>query len=399
MRENHVRILCSVIKTDIVFEAADGTLTAFFDSVDDSPLMQCVKLRQIMREGTSNQFAPFLRKNSYDCYFAGIQVEDGFLYLGPMCHQRLSSVRRRQMNKAYGIDPEDMRVLPVFTLPEIRNMILLTNTVLEKASLENEELLQLNRIINQNDHVAKREQTKFVLQEEEENDDSAFRHSYREEQLLMQAIREGRTADAIRLAEDMDRDVGRLSREDIRHRRNLAIIGITLCSRAAIDGGVSPTSAYRISGYYIQKCDEAQDPAHMLHYRNRAIEELAGRVAERQNRPAGSAYVEQCKAYVRAHYREKIYLDDIAEALKISPSYLSRLFRRETGKCVQDFINEERVFRAANLLAFSDLPLPEIATYVHFPNQSYMGKMFKKYKNTTPKAYRDAFAAQNAGAL
>lgn len=389
MRENHVRILCSVLKVDMVYEAADGSLTAFFDTIDDSPLMRSAELRQLIRNGTASQTAPFLHRSSYDCYFAGIRAENGFLYMGPMCHQRLSAARRRQMNHSYGIDNEGLRVLPVFTLPEMRNMILLTNTVLENASLENEELLQLNRLINHSEQASRREQLRFVLNEEQENDDSAYRHSYHEEQLLMQAIREGRAADAVRLAESMDRDSGRLSREDVRHRRNLAIIGISLCARAAIDGGVSPESAYRLSGYYIQKCDEAQDPAHMLHHRNRAIEELAGRVAEKLDRPRISSHVERCKDYVRKHYREKIYLEDIADSLDLSPSYLSKLFKKETGECLQDFINEERVFRAANLLIYSDLSLSEIAEYVRFPNQSYFGKIFKKCKGMTPKEYRD----------
>lgn len=167
--------------------------------------------------------------------------------MGPMAHQRLSATRRHQMYRAYGIETEDLRILPAFTLPEIRNMILLTNTVLENASLENEELLQLNRMISHDEQVYRREQVHFVLNEERENDDSGHRHSYHEERLLMQAIREGRAADAVRLAESMDADSGRLSREDVRHRRNLAIIGIALCSRAAIDGGVPPETAYRLS--------------------------------------------------------------------------------------------------------------------------------------------------------
>lgn len=396
MRENHIRILCRVLKVDMVYEAADGTLTAFFDNIAESPLMQSANLRRILREGTAAQTAPFLRKNDFDSYFAGIAADGGFLFMGPMPHQRLNSMQRRQMYKSYGIASDGAPIRTVFTLPEIRDMILLTNTVLENNSLENEELLQLNRIINRNDLAVKQEQTQQLLAEEEENDDSAFRHSYHDEQLLMQAIREGRATDAVRLAERMDGDAGRLSREDLRHRLNLAIVGIALCARAAIDGGISPETAYRLSGYYIKKCDEAQDPAHMLHHRNRAIEELAGRVAEKLQKPRASGYVEKSRDYVRKHYREKIYLEDIAASIGVSPTYLSRLFKKETGTCLQDFINEERVFRAANLLLYSDLPLPEIAHYVGFPNQSYMGKIFKKLKNMTPRAYRDAFANREA---
>ena len=396
MRDNHIRILCSVLNVDIVYEAAEGSLTAFFDNSKESPLMQSQALRQIMREGTAAQSSIFLRHNTYDCYFAGLHAGDGYIYMGPMAHQRLTSAQRRRMYRAYGIDSEDLPVLPVFTLPQIRNMALLANTVLENASLENEELLQLNRIITKEEKQIQQEQTAFTMREEEVDDDEAYRHSYHEEQLVLQAVREGRAEDAIRISEDMDRDSGRLSGADIRHRRYIAIIGITLCSRAAIEGGVSPASVYRISGYYINKCDEAADPAHMLHYRNRAIEELAGRVREGLNKPRGSGYVERCRDYIRKHYRDKIYLEDIAQALDLSPSYLSRLFRKETGICIQDAINEERIYRASNLLRYSDLSLTQIAHYVGFPSQSYMGKIFKQRKNMTPMAYRETFRRQGA---
>ena len=396
MRDNHIRILCSVLNVDIVYEAAEGSLTAFFDNSKESPLMQSQALRQIMREGTAAQSSIFLRHNTYDCYFAGLHAGDGYIYMGPMAHQRLTSAQRRRMYRAYGIDSEDLPVLPVFTLPQIRNMALLANTVLENASLENEELLQLNRIITKEEKQIQQEQTAFTMREEEVDDDEAYRHSYHEEQLVLQAVREGRAEDAIRISEDMDRDSGRLARTDIRHRRYVAIIGITLCSRAAIEGGVSPASVYRISGYYINKCDETEDPAHMLLYRNRAIEELAGRVREGLNAPRGSSYVERCRDYIRKHYRDKIYLEDIAQALDLSPSYLSRLYRRETGGCIQDAINEERVYRASNLLRYSDMSLTQIAHYVGFPSQSYMGKIFKKWKNMTPMAYRETFKRQGA---
>lgn len=405
MRENHIRILCSVLKVDIVYEGPAKTPTAFFDNSMESPLMQSSELRSILREGTSAQSGIYLWRDPFDCFYAGLHVDSSsaddslpdtgcYLFMGPMAHQRLTAHQRHQMYHAFNIDTEDLPTLPVFTLPEIRNMALLANTVLENASLENEELLQLNRIINREEGQLKRDQTAFNLREEETDDEGACRHSYHEEQLVLQAVREGRAQDAIRISENMDRDSGRLSRSDVRHHRYLAIVGITLCSRAAIEGGVSPASIYRISGYYINKCDETNDPAYMLHYRNRAIEELAGRVKEVLNKPRGSGYVEQCRDYIRKHYRDKVYLEDIADSLGLSPSYLSRLFKKQTGICLQDAVNEERVYRAGNLLLYSDYSLTEIAHYVGFPNQSYLGKIFKKYKKMTPMAYRSAFQRQ-----
>lgn len=391
MAENHIRILCSVIKVDLVYEAPDGSLVAFFDSVQDSPLMQSSALRCVLQAGITAQKAPYLHKEKNGVFFAALHAGDGFLYMGPMCNEKQRAIRRRQLYESYGIDAASARTLPSFTLSEIRNMILLTNSVLQNGNLENEELMHLNRIISCGEKNFYTEQTRFVLREEAENDDAAFRHSYYEEKLLMQAIREGRTEDAIRLAENMDRDSGRLSNVEFYHWRNLAIIGISLCTRAAIEGGISPEEGYRLSGYYIQKCDSTQDPAHLLHYRNRAIEELTVRVKQKLEKPHTSSHVERAKDYVRKHYREKIYLDDIAESIGISPTHLSKLFRKETGQCLQDYINEERVFRAANLLMYSELSLMEIAEYVHFPSQSYFGKIFKQFKGVSPRIFRDQY--------
>ncbi|MBR7016916.1 MAG: helix-turn-helix transcriptional regulator [Lachnospiraceae bacterium] len=394
MAENHIRILCSVIKVDLVYEAPDGSLVAFFDSIQDSPLMQCARVRDALRSGIAGQSAPFLLREKDGVYFAALHAGEGFLYMGPMCSERLRASKRRQMCTLYGIEHEEARLLPCFTLPEIRNMILLTNSALKNGNLENEELMQLNQLISLSERGIRTDQVQFVLKEEAENDDASYRHSYHEEQLLMQAIREGRTEDAIRLAESMDRDSGRLSRTEVSHRRNLAIIGISLCARAAIDGGISPEEGYRLSGYYIQKCDSSQDPAHLLHYRNRAIEELTVRVKQKLEKPRTSSHVERAKDYVRKHYREKIYLDDIADSIGISPTHLSKLFKKETGQCLQDYINEERVFRAANLLMYSELSLMEIAEYVHFPSQSYFGKIFKQFKGVSPRIFRDQYRAR-----
>ena len=389
MHENKIQLLGAVIKVNLVYEAQGGMLTSFYGVDAESPLMQSETLRSVLREGIRNQDIPFMYRAEHKCYYAALHAGDGILFMGPMCHEKLRRIELRQMYREFGVGGEDLPELPAFTLPEMRNMVLLTNLILENDTPENEELLHLNQLITGGVESEKADQTKFLLKEEEENDADALRHSYREEQTLMQAVREGRAKDAVRIAEQLDLDSGRLSEVGVRHRRNLGIIGISLCARAAIAGGLAPETAYRISGYYIQKCDSAQTETYLLQLRNNAIEDLTERVAEKLSKPRTSNYIEQSRDYVRKHYREKIYLEDVAEALCISPTYLSRLFKRETGQNFQDYINEVRVDRAANLLKYSEMSLSEISQYVNFPNQSYFGKIFKKYKNITPRAYRD----------
>lgn len=398
MTENTMRLfslqmrrLSGLLRIDMLFEREDGMLVPWFDSTADSPLLQSVPLRERLRSESAAQAAPYIWPDEQNVFFAGIHADDLLVYMGPMSAQKLSAAQRRQFYHRYGIDSGDTRPLRVFSMQEILDAVQLVSAALLPADYESEELASLNGLSVRNRCSTRREQTRFVTREEEENDDGAYRHTYFEEQLLMQAIRDGDTEEALRLAGNMDADAGRLSADEFGHRRNLAIIGISLCARSAIEGGMAPETAYRVSGYYIQKCDAAKSGAELLQYRNHAIEELTVRVRDLLGRPRTSNYIGRCKDYVRKHYREKIYLEKVAEALGISHTYLSRIFRRETGVRFQDYVTQFRVERAANLLIYSDMPLTAVAEYVHFPNQSYLGKMFKKYKGITPGEFRDRY--------
>ena len=131
------------------------------------------------------------------------------------------------------------------------------------------------------------------------------------------------------------------------------------------------------------------DIAQMIRYRNTAIEKLTSEVKRKLEQKHTSSYVEQSKDYVRKHYREKIYLNDIADTLGVSASYLSRLFSKETGERLQDYITRVRIERAANLLIYSDESLSKIAEYVNFPSQSYFGRVFREQMQLSPRKYRE----------
>ena len=251
-----------------------------------------------------------------------------------------------------------------------------------------QEVVDANRMAVVTKEQEVKDQIRFHLQSEEED---IFRHSYQEEREILDMVRAGNVTEAVRLTKKIDVEIGRMGRSELAHLRNLLTVGISLCARAAIEGGVSPYAAYRISGFYINKGAECTDTTQILVYRNHAVEELTKRVHEMKERQNTSSYTRRCMDYVAKHFREKIYLEDIAESLGISSSYLSRTFKKDTGVRLQDYVNQVRVERAANLLVYSEETIPRIAEYVNFPSQSYFGKIFKAAKNMTPKQYRETY--------
>lgn len=94
--------------------------------------------------------------------------------------------------------------------------------------------------------------------------------------------------------------------------------------------------------------------------------------------------------YIRRNYFRKISLDDIAQHVHFSKTYLSRIFKEDTGENISSYINKVRVDRARLLLADPDLSLVDVAAITGFEDQSYFTKVFKAVTGQTPKKYKES---------
>ena len=100
--------------------------------------------------------------------------------------------------------------------------------------------------------------------------------------------------------------------------------------------------------------------------------------------------------YIRTHLSEcDLDRTNIADAVHVSPDYLSYLFHKESGKVLSSYINEERIALARKLLSATDKSLSEISEACGFANDTYFHKQFKKITGQTPSSYRSGF--RNSG--
>lgn len=96
---------------------------------------------------------------------------------------------------------------------------------------------------------------------------------------------------------------------------------------------------------------------------------------------------EKVKAYISEHYSESINRQDLADMLFVNSDYLSRIFNRENGMPLPDYITKVRMEEAKRLLQ-SDATISEIAVKVGIDNYSYFSTVFKKYTGMTPMEFR-----------
>ena len=78
----------------------------------------------------------------------------------------------------------------------------------------------------------------------------------------------------------------------------------------------------------------------------------------------------------------------LAAMYYISPSYLSSLFKQDTGTTLTDFINTQRIQRAANLLSTTEQNISVVAEQVGIPNVSYFSTIFRKEFGCSPSDLR-----------
>lgn len=98
--------------------------------------------------------------------------------------------------------------------------------------------------------------------------------------------------------------------------------------------------------------------------------------------------VEQLKDYIAKHLDENITRADLARTVYLSEGYVSRIFLKETGISLPNYIAERRIEKAKEYLEHSALPVSRIATEVGYNNFSYFSRTFRELTGCTPNEYR-----------
>ncbi|MBB6735273.1 response regulator [Cohnella zeiphila] len=102
------------------------------------------------------------------------------------------------------------------------------------------------------------------------------------------------------------------------------------------------------------------------------------------------ANIEKVKKYVQEHIRD-VNREDLAAHVYLNSAYLSRLFKKETGQSLMDFIIVTKMNQAKILLTETNEKISDIGHSLGYENFSYFGKAFKKTVGITPQEYRKRY--------
>ncbi|OPA81200.1 DNA-binding response regulator [Paenibacillus selenitireducens] len=102
--------------------------------------------------------------------------------------------------------------------------------------------------------------------------------------------------------------------------------------------------------------------------------------------------IQRVQCFIADHLYDPITREQLASYVHLNPAYLSRLFKREVGDSITDYILHERMKLANELIRNTKLPISDIAKSLGYTNFSYFSKMYKKVYQATPQHVRRQYA-------
>lgn len=216
----------------------------------------------------------------------------------------------------------------------------------------------------------------------------ALEERYEKENRLLQAISHGQTrrAEAI-FASFVPADLQERSASPLRNLKNYAVICNTLFRKAAEAGSVHPLYIYQHSSRFamqIEQCASVEAVSRLL---PKMIHSYCLLV---NNHSMKNYSLPVRKAVIRidSDLTADLSLKAQAAFLEINPSYLSTLFKKETGVSLTEYVNRRRIEHGILLLNTTSLQIQAVAQRCGIPDVNYFSKLFKKTTGMTPMAYR-----------
>lgn len=184
--------------------------------------------------------------------------------------------------------------------------------------------------------------------------------------------------------------IGNTTDDSLQTIRYAAVTFFALAVRVCMDNGLPEIEAYNISDRAIgiidkidlQNGEEQQKRLYVL------LDHLLDRMHELRCLKTANRNIASAANYIMAHIHEAISRDEVAAAVGVSSAYLSTLFQKELGKTLKEYIRDEKIRVACQLLRYKNASIAQVAYSLGYSSESYFCKIFRAATGATPKQYR-----------
>lgn len=182
--------------------------------------------------------------------------------------------------------------------------------------------------------------------------------------------------------------MGKLSDNKLQNIRYHFVVTIAMITRYCVHAGMEQEKAYALSDFYIRRMDQCQSIQDIGKLHSDMCLSICNQMKVIRSKQILSKPIVLCIDYIYTHIHYRITMKELSEYLKLSESYLSKLFHKEMGITISQYILDLKIEKAKNLLQYSEYNIVEVANYLSFSSQSHFIQVFQKKTGLTPRKYR-----------
>lgn len=176
--------------------------------------------------------------------------------------------------------------------------------------------------------------------------------------------------------------------DPVRDIKNYCIIMNTLLRKGAEQGFVHPLHIDSLSSRFARKIEQVTSPEGGQTLQKEMIHKYC-LLVKNHSMKGFSLLVQKVVTRIDSDLTADLSLKTHAKLLNVNASYLSTLFRKETGITLTDYVNKKRIENAVFLLNSTNMQIQTIAQHCGIPDVNYFTKLFKKFIGKTPKEYKN----------
>ncbi|AUS96060.1 hypothetical protein CDQ84_03160 [Clostridium thermosuccinogenes] len=224
------------------------------------------------------------------------------------------------------------------------------------------------------------------------NTDNSLPYSFNESRLndLLENIKSGKKDEAILFIKRLRNDIQLYPNTHSEYIKKIFTDIILLFLRFAEDRNISVLTNMRTS--LLQYINNAPTLEEIINCLSTVIDLLFQGIEDSNDKNI----ISKVTSYILANYHdERLTIDKIAKHIYLTPNYLSFLFKKETGKTINQYITEVRIEKAKHFLKDSSVKLNKVAKNVGYHDAKYFTKVFEKVVGIKPKHFREKHRNEN----
>ncbi|SEH44502.1 AraC-type DNA-binding protein [Halobacillus karajensis] len=383
---------CSIaLQTPVLLFNEQNELAYYFpDSFQKPPHGLRNLHKTYLSESRKHPFVIQLYKDPYDQYlflypWEGDQGKEYVIGIGPFLQQKVSTkhVRMNLVMNEISTELESqvtqyLEQLPVFNLVQVNSMKRLINQLLPQKEIEDTVAAFENEKIRK--HYQKFTQSL-----------NSYPELVASRQKFIDLFKKGdiKTIEEYQLyREKVVKD------SNIRSWKNQMIRLVSELGYICVGQGAVQDEVDSLCDFYITFLETKETLDDLKSLELNILQSFLDRLNKVGDFPHNSPLVERAQRYIFQNLTTNLTLKGIAEILNVNPNYLSGVFTKERGVSITQFINQQRIKEAKELLCITQHSLMDISLLLGYNSQSYFTRVFKSIEGIGPKEFRQKYRSK-----